>query len=257
MRLNLSSHTRLTLTGVRDLTEAGRLAAWGTAALAGEISPDEAAAQVCGPDDAGHRVLGLPDEPTAVNLAYALARLRTLGAAGLRLVLPRAGDPAGLPGPPDFNVRALSRGAAVLTTGTVHLGLLPDGRATWSASPVAADVRTPPSVREADRALSAVMREATELLMRLDVARWEPVAAEVLSHRALAARPILPMSAPPQAHHLLASGLRVAAIVDLARQNEGGSVSAGEMQARSRALADLDAAARRAVEAACSPAPAG
>jgi hypothetical protein len=253
MRLNLLERPRPTLTGVQELPEAGRLAAWGTAALAGEVSPDDAAAQVCGPDDAGHRVFGLPDEPAAVNLAYALARLRALGASGLRLVLPRAGDAAGLPGPPEFNVRALARGAAVLTTGGAHVGLLPDGRATWSAARVAADLRTPPSLREADRALSAVMREATELLMRLDVARWEPVAAEALAHRAQAARPMLPMCAPPQAHHLLASGLRVATIVDLARQSEGASVSAGEMRARARALADLDAAARRAIEAACSP----
>jgi hypothetical protein len=97
------------------------------------------------------------------------------------------------------------------------------------------------------------MREVTELLVRLDVARWEPAAAEVLAHQARSARSPLPPSAPPTAQHLLAMGLRVATIVELARQSEGASVSAGEMQARARALADLDAVARRAVEAACSP----
>jgi hypothetical protein len=237
---------------VHELPVAGRLAAWGGAALAGDVSPDDAAAQVSGPDDAGHRVSGLPDEAAPVNLAYALVRLRTLGATGLRLVLPRAGDAAGLPGPPEFNVQALARGAAVLTEGAVHLGLLPDARVAWAAHPVSDDPRTSPSLREAERALSAAMREATELLTRLDVARWEPAAAEALAHQARTARPALPVSAPPQAHHLLAMGLRVTGIVELARQSEGAAVSAGEMRARARALTELDSAARRAVEAACS-----
>jgi hypothetical protein len=47
-------------------------------------------------------------------------------------------------------------------------------------------------------------------------------------------------------------GLRVTGIVELARQSEGAAVSAGEMRARARALTELDSAARRAVEAACS-----
>jgi iron complex transport system ATP-binding protein len=83
MTANLSSRQRPTLTGVRELSSAGRLAAWGSAALAGTVSPDEAADEVCGPRDAAHRVLGLPGESGTVNLPYALARLRSLGVAHL------------------------------------------------------------------------------------------------------------------------------------------------------------------------------
>jgi hypothetical protein len=252
MRLNLSSVTRPTLTGVQELPGAGRLAAWGSAALAGAVSPDEAAAQVCGPDDAGHRVVGLPAEPAAVNLAYALARLRTLGATGLRLVLPRAGDPAGLPGPPAFNVEAIARGAAVLTTGELHLALLPDARAAWAVHPVAEDARTPLSVPDAQSQLGAAIREAADLLARLDVARWDPAAAGVLADRSADRRTQLPPTAPPASHHLLDQATRIAAVVDLAGRGQGASVSAAEMRARAQALAALDAAARRAIEAACS-----
>ena len=74
-----------------------------------------------------------------MNLAYALARLRALGVTGLRLVLPRPGDAAGLPGPPAFNERAVGRGEAVLTVGGPPLGLLDETRGTWSVHPVAPD----------------------------------------------------------------------------------------------------------------------
>jgi hypothetical protein len=255
MPVNLSSRVRPTLTGVQELTSAGRLAAWGSAALTGAVSPDEAADEVSGHDDAAHRVVGLPGETAAVNLAYALARLRSRGATGLRLVLPRPGDASGLPGPPVFNERAVGLGAAVLTVGGPPLGLLDGTRGTWSVHPVDDDRRTPMALADASRLLLGVMREATELLVRLDLGRWEPAATEVLAARSRSVRPALPMSADPRAHAVLDQALRVASIVDLARSVDGAAVSAAEMAARAGVLRDLDSAARRAVEAACSPLP--
>jgi hypothetical protein len=240
---------------VRELSSAGRLAAWGTAALAGEVSPDEAADQVCGSHDAAHRVVGLPDEPEPVNLPYALGRLRALGATGLRLVLPVPGDAAGLPGPPAFNERALGRGEAVVTTGSARLGLLAESRGTWSVHPVG-DGGSALPLADAERDLNRVMREATALLVRLELTRWEPAAAEVLAARSRAVRPELPMSANLQAQHVLHQALRIARIVELARAGDGAAVTAVEMTARTQVLRDLDTAARRAVEAACSPQPA-
>jgi hypothetical protein len=237
---------------VRELSSAGRLAAWGSAALVGAVSPDEAADEVRGHHDAGHRVLGLPGEVAAVNLPYALARLRSLGVTGLRLVLPRPGDATGLPGPPAFNERAVSRGEAVLTVGGPALGLLDETRGTWSTHPVDLDRRTPMALADASRLLLGVMREATELLTRLDLARWEPEAAELLAARARSVRPVLPTSADPRAHVVLDQALRVASITDLARSADGAAVTATEMATRDRVLRDLDSAARRAVEAACS-----
>lgn len=238
---------------MRELSSAGRLAAWGSAALSGAVSPDDASVEVCGRHDAGHRVVGLPGETTAVNLAYALARLRALRVTGLRLVLPRPGDAAGLPGPPGFNERAVARGEAVLTVGGPPLGLLDETRGTWSVHPVELDLRTPLPLREAGRALTGMMRESAAVLARMDVARWEPAAAEVLAARSETMRPTLPMSADPSAHMVLEQALRLSAIVDLARSGDGAALTSAEIVARSRVLGDLDGVARRAIEAACSP----
>jgi hypothetical protein len=236
---------------VHDLPPAGRLSAWGSAALHGHLSPDDAADGVAGPADPAHRVAGLPDEPLTVTLPYALARLRTLGATGLRLVLPRPGDVAGLPGPPEFNVDALAAGAAVLTTGGCTLALLPVTRAQWSVHRVDPDHRTPLSLRAAERDLSRTIREAAEDLTRLDVAAWDPAAAEVLD-RGHRRRPALPASAGGDAHRLLALALRISSVVQVAAEGEGGVVTGTEAGARARVLRDLDDAARHAVEAACS-----
>jgi hypothetical protein len=65
---------------------------------------------------------------------------------------------------------------------------------------------------------------------------------------------VLPPSSPPDAHRLLAQALRITAVVEVARAGEGAAVSASSMRARREALRDLDEAARRAVEAACSAA---
>lgn len=240
---------------MRELTSGGRLAAWGSAAIVGAVSPDDAADEVCDAHDGGHRVLGLPDEPGAVNLAYAFARLRSLGVSGLRLVLPVPGDASGLPGPAAFNERAVGRGEAVLTVGGPPLGLLGESRATWSVHPVAAGAGSALTVRDASRALTGVMRHCADELARMDVARWEPVAAEVVAARTSSARPALPLSAGAEAQVVLEQALRVLAIVEVARSGDGAAVSAGEMAARSEVLRDLHAAARRALEAACSPPP--
>lgn len=236
---------------MRDLPPAGRLTAWGTAALRGQLSPDDAADGVAGRDDPVHRVAGLPGEPEPVTLPYALGRLRALGATGLRLVLPRPGDVAGLPGPPEFNTDALAAGAAVVATGGCTLALLPATRAQWSAHRVDDDPRTPLDLRAAEHELGRAIREGAAELTRLDVAAWDPAAAEVLD-RGHGSRPALPRSAGGDAHRLLALALRISAVVEVAAGSEGRSVTGAEAGARARVLRDLDDAARHAVEAACS-----
>ncbi len=240
---------------MRELSSAARLAAWGGAALTGAVSPDDAADEVCGTHDPAHRVVGLPGEAAAVNLAYALARLGTLGATGLRLVLPRPGDVAGLPGPPAFNERAVEAGEAVLTVGCAPLALLPASRGTWSVHEVELDPRTPMQPEDAGRQLGAVIRDAAALLTRLDLARWDPAAADALAHRSRSVRPALPDSVPASSHTLLQQALRIASVVTVARSVDGAAVSAAEMATRTRVLDGLAAAARRVVEATCSTAP--
>ncbi|MFR9675460.1 hypothetical protein [Streptomyces sp. TR06-5] len=259
-------------------TRSGRLAAWGNALLAGDVSPDEAALRITG-DDVRHRVAGLPeaaaDGDGVAGLTFALGRLRLLGATGLRVALPVPGHPLGLSGPPEFNARALEAGEAVVASGAA-LGLVPcvrtagpeDSAASddshvevvWRCVPARegppADV---PPLAEAERELAEALREATEVLTRLDVAGSGPVAdaaLEVYRARAEDERALLAPGCPPRAVRVLEMAQRVAALVGIASEDRGaggahgGAVSASQIAARTEALRPVERTARRAQVAA-------
>lgn len=253
-------------------SRSGRLAAWGNALFAGEVSPDEAVARVVGPD-AVHRVAGLPGEESEVGLSLALGRLRArvpsgardAGAAGLRVALPVPGHPLGLSGPPEFNARALEACEAVLAPGA-GVGLVPEVRTRgpagdahvsvrWECLPIRvappADV---PTLGEAERELTEALRDATEALTRLDVAGSGPVAGAALAAyqaRAEAGRELLAPGCPPRAVRVLELAQRVAALVDIAREPEqGAAVSASQMAVRAELLRPVERTARRAQVAA-------
>ncbi|MEU3201715.1 hypothetical protein [Streptomyces sp. NPDC006996] len=256
----------------------GRLAAWGNALLAGLVSPDDAVLAIVG-EDAVHRVTGLPGESAPVGLTLALGRLRALGVGGLRVALPAPGHPLGLSGPPEFNARALEAEEAVVCSGAA-LGLVPevyeagpDGdvhvEVVWHCLPVReappADV---PSLGEAERELTEALREATEVLTRLDVAGSGPVAeAAIEAYRARVSGAgvssasasgagsrgveVLAPGYPPRAVRVLALAQRVGVLVSLAEGvGHGGAVSASEMSARAGALRPVERTARRALVAA-------
>ncbi|AZM63059.1 MULTISPECIES: hypothetical protein [unclassified Streptomyces] len=245
----------------------GLLAAWGNALLAGLVSPDDAVAAIVG-EDAVHRVEGLPGESAPVGLTLALGRLRALGVTGLRVALPAPGHPLGLSGPPEFNARALEAEEAVVCSGAA-LGLVPEVyeagpsgdvhvEVVWHCLPVReappADV---PSLGEAERELAEALREATEVLTRLDVAGSGPVAeaaVEAYRARAMRGREVLAPGYPPRAVRVLELAQRVGALVSLAgaRGHGGawGAVSASEMAARAGALRPVERTARRAQVAA-------
>ncbi|WP_306334490.1 hypothetical protein [Streptomyces sp. KL118A] len=242
----------------------GRLAAWGNALLAGLVSPDDAVLAMVG-DDAVHRVEGLPGESGPVGLTLAMGRLRSLGVTGLRVALPAPGHPLGLSGPPEFNARALDAEEAVVGFGAPY-GLVPevyeagpDGdvhvEVVWHCLPVReappADV---PSLGEAERELAEALREATEVLSRLDVAASGPVAEAALdAYRARAerGRELLAPGYPPRAVRVLELAQRVGLLISLAYENgHGGAVSASEMAARGQALRPVERTARRAQVAA-------
>ncbi|MFF9542726.1 hypothetical protein ACF1B4_03950 [Streptomyces albidoflavus] len=249
------------------LTEprSGLLAAWGNALLAGLVSPDDAASAIVG-EDARHRVVGLPDWPEPAGLTLALGRLRSLGATGFRVALPMPGHPLGLSGPPEFNERAMEAEEAVVTVGA-GLGLVPEVavagpegdvhvEVVWHCLPVReappADV---PSLGEAERELAQALREATEVLARLDVAGSGPVAEAALdAYRARAhagAKDALAPGYPQRAVRVLELADRVALLVELAGSSgHGGAVSAAEMAARAEALRPVERTARRAKVAA-------
>ncbi len=241
-----------------------RLVAWGNAVLAGRVSPDAAAEQVAA-GVPGDRVDGLPGGDDQ-NLTVALARLSARGLRGLRLVLPTPGDPLGLRGPGPLLAAALDCGAAVVLVAADEGPVLvparaADGAVRWTTYPAAssdgADVADRsatvlPSLAEADRDLAVALREATELLVQLDVARCEPAAEdalEALREGGYDGDGLAP-GYPDRAFGVLVRARRLAAIVAVASGFEGAAVTAAEAELRREALLPLARAARYAQMAA-------
>ncbi|WP_296605605.1 hypothetical protein [Nocardioides sp.] len=234
------------------LPPSARLAWWGTSWLSGHVVTDFLVDAVLD-GDATHAVAGLPGADGTETLVGALARLRALGATGFGAAFPAEGDPVGLGGPPAFNADALEAAEAVVVDGT-GLGLVPHrtGAAiVWTVHP--AERRQLPDVGEADRELRVALLTSAESLARLDVARWRPEVADQLMN--LRHRP--PVTAPPgvpaRCVDLAGRGLQATGIVDLALEDEGGAVTAYEMEERRAALVPLARAGRRALVAAFSP----
>jgi hypothetical protein len=260
---------------IRRTRPSARLVGWANAWLAGHVSLDDAVDGVIGDDGALFR---LPEPDGAERIertALALAALRGRGTTALRLVLPVSGDPSGLPGPGEFNLAALAAGEAALTVDGAPLGFVPvrspiDGlnEVLWRAYPVTAlwgpgcsggpggpggpGGHGLPSLSEAERDLHETLREATNALLRLDVARWRPEVAEALRELrdGAGAEDALPPGYPPRARRVLVLARRVGAITGLALADPGAAVSAGEMAVRTATLRPLIAASRRAEVAA-------
>jgi hypothetical protein len=259
---------------VLDLPRSVLLATWGTAVLTGGASVASAVAAVTG-DDEAHEVTPPPGgrDTTgwewSAGLAGLLEALRAEGIAGLRVVLPAPGDALGLPGPADFNVAALEAGECVVAEPSsqgpwwgVVPTIIPFGSeyepgtmVTWNVLPVASrrSVDTD-GVAEAERALRQAMRQVTEELVRLDVARWRQDAADRLAglRKAMLPAGLLPPTTPPRCVQVLATAARVRAIVALACEDDGAAVSGHEAVRRAEALRGLDAVSRRAVAAAAN-----
>ncbi|MGZ4468064.1 MAG: hypothetical protein ACXVXB_06260 [Nocardioidaceae bacterium] len=234
------------------LPVSARLVLWFSAWTAGVVSLDDARDAVVG-DDAAHDVVGLPDRDGSVPMILALGLLRTEGATGAGLALPVPGDPLGLAGPADFNADALEAGEGVVLAGT-DLGLVPvrtGAGVVWTCRP-AASRRMVPDPSEADTALRQALLHASNALADLDVARWRPEVADDLMSLRRDADYVFPSGMAPRAVRLASLATRCRRIVDLALEDDGGSVTAIEADARRAALAPLDHAARRGLVAACS-----
>ena len=168
-----------------------RFVAWVRAWRAGLVPFDEVAESIAAGEE--HLVADAPGTWTDVPLADALPSLAKHSPDDIRLVLPAAGDPRGLPGPGDFSGAALLAGEAVVTAG---LGFVPEVRShtsgsgmtfetvLWRAFPLAPDAPaaslTMPEAAEAEAELASVLAETTMTLTRLDVAAWRPELAGAL-----------------------------------------------------------------------------
>lgn len=234
------------------LPPSARLAWWGTAWLSGHVVTDLLVDAVID-GDATHAVAGLPGADGTETLVGALARLRTLGATGFGAAFPAEGDPVGLGGPAAFNADALEAAEAVIAVGT-GLGLVPHrtGAAiVWSVHP--AERRQLPDVGEADRELRTALLSSAESLARLDVARWRPEVADQLMNLRHGPAVTAPPGVPARCVDLAGRGLQATGIVELALEDEGGAVTAYEIEERRAALVPLARAGRRALVAAFSP----
>jgi hypothetical protein len=235
-----------------DLADAARLTLWFSAWADGHATLDDARDAIAG-GDAAHDVLGLPDRPEPVPLILALGLLRTEGATRATLALPVAGDPLGLAGPSAFTAEATDVGEAVLLVGS-GLGLVPHrvgAGVQWQAHP-AEDLAQVPDPTEADQLLRRTLLESGEQLADLDVARWRPEVADALMELRRGGDLTVPPVMVARNVRLVTLATRCRAVVDLALEDDGAAVTAGEADARRRALLPLDQAARRALVAACS-----
>jgi hypothetical protein len=238
-------------------------AAWTSAWLAGEAAYDDVVARVTGEDEP-HRVTGLPGSTGEVPLGWVLPVLRERATDGVRVVLPVAGDPRGLPGPGPLTDAALLAGEAVLGGG---LGLVPavtqhgpDHDRTygvlWTVHEVGGPAPDPLTVAEAEHDLTTATREAASALAALDVASWRPEVADGLARMRRGITPDLPPGHDGRAVRLLAQAERLAAVLDLAGADApGGAVNVTEARARDAALRPLATAVRRARLAAYNAVP--
>lgn len=241
-----------------------RFVTWARAWRAGTVSYDDVADETQGDEE--HLVADAPGAWTDLPLREAIGALSKLHPDEIRLVLPAAGDPRGLPGPGPFTSAALLAGEGVRTS---QLGLVPQVRGhvsgsgdafevvIWQAFPLAEAFGTggdEPGAAEAEADLSAALAEATTALTRLDVAAWRP---EIAGALAALRRPDngtdLPPGFSPRARRLFARASVLDRVLALAGEvAPGGASTAFEAQQRAAALRPLTVACRRALVAACN-----
>lgn len=230
-----------------ELPLSARLAWWLTAWLRGTEVTDHVLDAVTD-GELAHLADGLAGGTAMLDL---LLEARRSGATGAGLALPVEGDLLGLGGPRAFNDAAIEAGEAVVLGAWAVVPEVVGEVCHWRVQPAAP--RQLPDVGEADRSLRAALLDSANLLADLDVARWRPEVADRLMN--LGHRPGLeaPLGTPPRCADLAARGLQGWAITELALEDDGGAVSAYEIEARRAALQPLERASRRAIVAACSP----
>jgi hypothetical protein len=240
-----------------------RFVAWVRAWRAGLVPYDDAAAEIAAAEE--HMVADAPGTWTDVSLAAGISALSKLHPDEIRLVLPVAGDPRGLPGPGLFTSAALLAGEGVVAGG---LGFVPEVRSHTSGSGdefetvlwnVFALPDTPrrfdePSAAEAEAELSAALAEATRILAKLDIAQWRPeLAGAITALRKPDGTTDLPPGYDPRARRLYARANVLDRVLALAEHAApGGAINGYEMQQRDAALRPLTTACRRALVAACN-----
>jgi hypothetical protein len=215
--------------------------------------------------DEEHVVADVPGSYTDCTLREALAVLSKLHPDEIRLVLPAAGDPVGLPGPGEFTGAALLAGEGVVAG---RYGFVPETREHISGSgdsfttvrwqvfelPATPVANHGPDAGEAEADLNAALSAATVALTSLDVAQWRP---ELSGALAALRRPDngveLPAGYDQRARRLFARASVLDRVLALADESApGGAINSYEARARDEVLRPLATACRRALMAACN-----
>jgi len=215
------------------------------------------------------------DEPHSVvwpdGQVAPLSELLSVWTASTRdvaAVLPVAGDLSGLSGPGSVNTAAVDAGEVVLFSNVSgHFAAVPHvtefgshiepgHMVTWEIFEANAwrqrFLGTLGYWIDARRNLDMGVEQTIDRLMILDVSPWrDDVAVEIEALRDSAYVPDpMPETLNPLRAELLASGWRLATIVDLAQADDGGAISGWEADRRREALTAMESNARRAVSAA-------
>jgi hypothetical protein len=240
------------------------LAVWSSAWLSGAAAADDVLDalqdwaelhEVVAADERLAATLEIPVRGEAGGSpATLLAALRRSGAENAELVMPVPGDVRGLGGASRFASEALRAGEAVVLNG---LGIVPErignsietGIIRWTVFEIE---RTTPSpnvpLGEAEHELTGAMRVAAGMLIELGVAKQRAGVREELQARvAERTKSRWPAGMPQRALRVLQRAAEVAAILELAMEDEpGGALSASSALKRAEALRPLFHAVRTA-----------
>lgn len=239
------------------------MAVWSSAWLSGSAAADDVLDalqdwaelhEVVAVDEQVATALEIPrrGEPGGAPAAF-LAALRRAGADGARLAMPVPGDVRDLGGAGPFAGEALRAGEAVVFDG---LGVVPErvghagsGIMRWTV--FALPTLPPPAIvplGEAEHELTGAMRVAAGILIELGVAKQRAGVREELQARiAERSKANWPAGMPQRAIRVLQRAAEVAAILELAMEDEpGGALSASAAHKRAEALRPLFHAVRTA-----------
>lgn len=229
-----------------SLPRAASVALWLNAWLRDDATPDDVL-QAFGSDL--HHVFVALDSSSPLGTAEALGVIRRLTPT-VTLALTMPGDPAGLAGPPAFNITAMETGQALLLP-AAQMGIVPvpvGGAIEWRCYRAHAAPAIDP--RESRHRLRHTLREVTEELVRLDIRSWSSEIPDLLMNRHD------PITAPAGIHDqdlaTLNSAALCLAIVGAAAEVEPGALNAAERSHVESGMRRLDAAARHALVAVCS-----
>ena len=238
---------------VSDHRRCARLAAWGSAWLAGSAGFDQVLDAVTGK---GRHVGGASFDLAGLNpVGVALTDWKRAGTPALRLVLPVPGDVRGLTGAPAFRARVLDAGQAVYGNDfgvTVLAGRETPSSAgrefVWHRGDYTELPPDPLSLQDAEHDLTEAIRETASDLARRGATSWLADLAPALSDaRRAGERLHLPASHPPRAVRLIAQAERLTAVFAVVDRDDTGALTAGERADKLQALAPLRLAVRRAL----------